>query len=451
MKWRDMLNMIKEKGVRVRAVAFALAAAMIMLGTAVINRVEAERYRRELAAGYQRAMLGLAENIGSIDIELKKSLCAGSAGQFSLLAAQMWGQAAQAKVLLGQLPVPPGKLEKVNLFFAQVGEYAMSVDDQYFADEHYAQLEALSNCASRLQVAVEEVVARLDDGGGWSRETARMTERLELIANVAADAGAGSGFDGTDDALAEYPVLIYDGPFSDDMMERRPLLTEGMENITMEDARGIAHRLSGNGGLKFVGEEISNMPSYSFSGKNFEVSITKAGGIPAYMINWRKTGTHHLSSSEAASRALRFLVMLGLPDMEAQSYDLRGDRCTMNFAYMEDGITIYPDQIKITVALDNGEIIGYDARDYIMNHTARQLPAAGKSAQEAEAAISPRLNIESCKLVLIPSGGLNEILCYEFMCADMTGNQAMVYINATTLKEEKILLCVKTPSGVKFC
>ncbi len=51
------------------------------------------------------------------------------------------------------------------------------------------------------------------------------------------------------------------------------------------------------------------------------------------------------------------------------NYYLRYDGTVLfNFVYKEQNITIYPDLVKVKVALDNGEIVGFDASTYYLNH-----------------------------------------------------------------------------------
>ena len=58
----------------------------------------------------------------------------------------------------------------------------------------------------------------------------------------------------------------------------------------------------------------------------------------------------------------------------------------------------YPDLIKVSVALDNGGIVEYDASGFLMNHTERDLAAASLTADEARENVSPYLTPDEGRL-----------------------------------------------------
>ena len=48
---------------------------------------------------------------------------------------------------------------------------------------------------------------------------------------------------------------------------------------------------------------------------------------------------------------------------------------------------------------------------------------------------------------MIPTGGKDEVLCHEFKCIDSEERHCLVYINAETGAEEKILILLEDESG----
>ena len=119
----------------------------------------------------------------------------------------------------------------------------------------------------------------------------------------------------------------------------------------------------------------------------------------------------------------------------------------MNFAAVQEGVLCYPDLIKVEVALDNGRIVGFEAAGYLMNHTLRDLSAPAVSLEEAQAEDSPDLTVLSTALTLIPTGGEYEVLCHEFKCESPDGRHYLVYVNAQTGEEERILLLLEDENG----
>ena len=78
------------------------------------------------------------------------------------------------------------------------------------------------------------------------------------------------------------------------------------------------------------------------------------------------------------------------------TYAMRADNiAVIPFAPEIDDVLIYPDLIKVNVALDNGEVVGYEALGYIMSHhTGRSL--SPRSALKRQG----RQLIRSCRSLL---------------------------------------------------
>jgi germination protein YpeB len=107
---------------------------------------------------------------------------------------------------------------------------------------------------------------------------------------------------------------------------------------------------------------------------------------------------------------------------------------------------LYPDLVKVTVALDNGGIIGTEATGYLMSHGQRELPEPKVSKEQAQSAINPSLTVSGGRLVLIPSGVTGEKLAYEFP-AKLGGESYLIYIDALTGREENVLKLIETANG----
>ena len=119
---------------------------------------------------------------------------------------------------------------------------------------------------------------------------------------------------------------------------------------------------------------------------------------------------------------------------------------TINYAYEQDGVTIYSDLIKLKVALDNGEVLGIETKGYLNSHEERNIQQAKISKEQAKENLNPKLQIESEALAIIPTKWRTERLCWEFK-GKVDDTDFLVYINAETGKEEDILVIVNTPNG----
>ena len=105
--------------------------------------------------------------------------------------------------------------------------------------------------------------------------------------------------------------------------------------------------------------------------------------------------------------------------------------------------------LAIHVALDTGEILSYNASGYLMNHHQRSLQAPSVPAEKARESVSSRLEIQKePSLALIPTPGLDEVLCWEFVCKGEDGEDILVYINGETGMEERIYELIESDNGI---
>lgn len=66
------------------------------------------------------------------------------------------------------------------------------------------------------------------------------------------------------------------------------------------------------------------------------------------------------------------------------TYYLKSENiATINYAAQQDGVTLYPDLIKVKIALDTGEILSMEAQGYIFNHMQREELIPQISIEEA--------------------------------------------------------------------
>ena len=124
----------------------------------------------------------------------------------------------------------------------------------------------------------------------------------------------------------------------------------------------------------------------------------------------------------------------------------QGGIVTINYAYSQNDVTIYPDLIKLKIALDNGEVLGIETTGYLNSHTERNIPEVKVSKEKALENLNEKLEIKSEGLAIIPTEWQTEVFCLEFK-GTIDEMDFLVYVNAETGKEEDILLIVNTPNG----
>ena len=449
---------MEKRRVRVLAASFTAAAFAVSVGFGVQGYARAEDYRRQLDNGYRQAFTELTTAAGELDAALEKVTYATTPSLFASLCAQAYATAQAAQSALGELPYGNVELEQTAAFFAKAGDYAMAMArgagaECVCTDESRETLRGLAAAAGELSATLQALQLQLDGGALHPEDVAAVEARLAAAAEDGGQVTSGSAFQTVEADFPQVPTLIYYGPFSEHLSSRTPQMLEGLPQVTEEEARRAAAAFAGLRAEVFTrtSDGAGNLPAWGFSaladGGELYVEITKQGGQVLQMLSSRPVGEAALSRKEGVEQAASFLDAHGYQDM-APSYFLEGDGIlTVHFAPVLDGVYCYPDLVKVGVALDNGDVVSFEAHGYLMNHGAREPAAPAVSADEAAERVDSSLTVLSRQLALIPTGGEYEVLCHEFKCQNADGGHVLVYVNAATGQQERILLLLEDENG----
>ena len=231
------------------------------------------------------------------------------------------------------------------------------------------------------------------------------------------------------------------------------------ENIDEEKAKQIAIEFFGQEKIAEISSngfsENGNIPSYDFyvklnngdKDRSASISISQKGGHIVFVNDNRNVEAESISFEEASNIGIQFLKAKGYENMKTTYYLKQQGIATINYAYEQDGVIVYPDLIKLKIALDNGEILGLESTGYLNSHEQRKLPEVKISKEDAKKVLNKNLQISNERLALIPTEYQTEIFCWEFT-GKVDDTDFLVYINAETGKEEDILIIQDTPDGM---
>ena len=444
----------------VRLISFTLALIAALAAAAIGGYTAARKYRTTIEYSYQRALGELTEYISNLDITLEKGQYAASAKQIEGLSSALWRQAGNAKMALSQLPIAGTELEGTYKFLSQVGNFCMALSDKVESGEPVTEqereaLDQLSGYASALSKQLGQMESDLYNGALTLEST---QDTLIGDGQEPAMPDINSGFHEMEEGFADYPTLIYDGPFSDHIQQQKPKYLAGKAAVSQSQALLSARKATGTESLAYAGNSSGNLPCYLFTGGGeggtalLSVSVSQAGGVVETFTNARPVGEPVLTVEEGLEKAQAALAGRGLGEFVFRYYSLADGILTVNFAaaaeYGGQEVVLYPDLVKVGIALDTGETVLYDAKGFLQNHTERELPAVAVTEGEARAALSTRLTPESHAMALIPSDGLSETYCHEFLCRGQDGEKVLVYVDVETGMEEQILILLESDTGV---
>lgn len=176
------------------------------------------------------------------------------------------------------------------------------------------------------------------------------------------------------------------------------------------------------------------------------IAVSQKGGHIVYMNYYREVKEEKINPDQALEIGKKFLEEKGYSNMKETYYMMQSGNIVINYAYMQDDVTVYSDLIKLKIALDNGEILGMELAGYLNCHEERNIDKEIISKEKAKENLNKEIEIMSEGLAIIPTEFLTEILCWEFK-GKVDDNEFIVYINAKNGEEEDILMIINTPNG----
>ena len=421
----------------------------IILGYLFLNQKNAYATTKENE--YNMAFYEVVEYVQNVKTYLAKAMVSKSAEHGAEMLTHVWREANLAQAYLGMLPIESQELENTEKYLNQVSEFSYSlsrknIEGQSLTDDDIKKIKELYNYSNDLSNTLNEMADELNNGILTWQDLMRNTEGSE-ISEV-------STFDVVEENFHEYTGLIYDGAFSEHLInvDRRGLTGD---EIDEETAKQKAEEFIGKDKISntqnngFV--ENGDIPVYRFeittnANQKIGISISKKGGHVVYLISNRDVEEQKIDEQEAISKGKEYLSGKGFSNMQETYYMKQDGFIIVNYAYKQDKIIIYADLIKVKIALDNGEVIGLETTGYLNNHYVRQIPNPKISLESARNNLSAKSQITSQGLAIIPTEWKTEKFCYEFK-GKIEDVDFIAYINAETGEEEDILIVTNTENG----
>ncbi|MBR1810445.1 MAG: germination protein YpeB [Clostridia bacterium] len=430
--------------------SFLIAAFLSLSIWGVREHTQKEKYNRLIMLTNQQSVTELATYMSELEDSLAKSLYCKTSPMLSNIAAKLWRESSCAKLSLSHLGDSDMHLPGTYKFLSQVGDYTLYLSEkaakgETITEDEYQMLKTLKGYAEKYAQQASYMTDLIDSNSfsfGKS-DIAYLDKNMETV--QFSDAMVDS-----EKNVSDFPTLIYDGPFADSVETKKSLMLEHAQTISDEDGRKRAATLlhTDLGNIETIGEEHGNAASYLYTDGSKTVAVTKKGGYLRYMLGNEYAEEETMGIPEAITKGREFLESIGYLGMEDNYYAEADGIATVNYVYTQNGVTCYPDLIKVSVALDSGDITAFDATHYLMYHHARELTAVGNDLAKLTASVNPHLSIRDYKSAVIPTDGADEIFTVEFFCRSEDGTDVLVYVNPATGFEENILLLTYSDNGI---
>lgn len=449
----DFKDRLRDR--KMLTIVVTLVAIILVLGV-IIFKKQLE-YRNLAENSYNNAFYQLVEYVNQTEVLLAKSTITNSSKHGAETLTNIWRDSTLAESYLARLPIGTQELETTQKFLNQLSDYSYTLANKTIGGEDLSQedldnLTKLHEYCSSLKDTLNQLEVDLYSGNiKWGElEKAGGEALIQEASNLSQ-----SSFGSIVEDLHEYAGLIYDGAFSNHMTNpERVGLTGG--DIDEAKAIKIAKDFIGNDRITEINSngqsQNANIECYSFTAKVsneeiFTIAISVKGGHVVFMNSNRNIINESVSPEDAVKKGEEFLESKEFKNMKPTYYMNNGGVLTVNYAYEQDGVTMYPDLVKVKIALDNGEILGIETTGYLNCHREkRELQESKISLEDAKSKLNKNLNVSSSGLAVIPTEWGTEVLCYEFK-GNTADNDFIVYINAETGEEEDILMIINTPEG----
>lgn len=426
-------------------VALLAIAAAVVVGVVSTNKVarmrmsvidDANAYKIGQENGYKQSLYLACDSMKNLDANLGKTAVSHDTAHQTEMLAKVIVHSNQVNQCLSNLPFEASdKLANCQKFVNQTQDYAtyllgkLSQGEQLSADERVALCNldyVAGNLYDFLQAYAESDSGMFITNGNGQNNVGSLSDSLSDV----------------EDNAFEYEKLIYDGPFSDSVEKK---VYKPSTPLSRDKLDVIAGELFD--GAKFNAEINHEGKLYLYDVTDGRVYLTQDGKVAQYEA-YSEVST--LEAYEPATcdkcieAAEEFCRKLG--------YDVKGvwisktqDTVTyVNCATVVDDVIVYPDLIKVALN-DKGEVVGFEARAYLLNHTDWDVSFGQTSEDTARKALDPALKVTNVAKALVEKNN-KQYLCYEFQC--MQGDrQYYVYVDSVTGNEVEIFKVISGTEG----
>ncbi|HZW82634.1 MAG TPA: PepSY1/2 domain-containing protein [Candidatus Deferrimicrobium sp.] len=415
---------------------------------------------------YQQAARDMVSHSELMENFLAKAQASGSNANNLIHFTGAWQEANAALNNMSKLPVENPGSTHISQFLNQTSEFSYLLAQRIagggtIKPEEQKMLADLNENARKTNESLSELMQRVEyDNLAWVKPEPNIMQRVTGWFKGTAEADTtdvkqpttvAQGIQMMDSQLQKLPPLEYEGRFTGKVTQEPKGLPpneatkeQGQKNLT--DFFG---KLGLNYSIQYQEDTQGIIPTYKYvlnGNPNIIAETSKRGGVPMIFSDNREIGERTISPEDAKAKAANYLRNIGYPSLYLTSIEDYQSYVTLSYVVVEDGVRIYPDKVIVKVAMDNGEIVTYISRAYLMFHQPRNLGKPKLSVAQARRYLKPDFKVSDTALVLLAKDNYAEKLCYEFR-GHTDSEEFLVYINVATGFEEEMYRILKTPEG----
>lgn len=397
---------------------------------------------------YQKSLNDLVKNIDDVEVGISKLVATNNSKTQKKILDDLYVNCVLASANLSQLPISSNKVISVTNFINTCGGYMYSLSEKIDSgntlnDSDFNNVESLLGQSKIVLYDITNFISSLSyDYLVLNNVTLSDGENSEFTA----------GLTSNENTVSKEPSLIYDGPFSESVVNKK---INGLPEtiISKEEGDKKANSLLKyfNGfSVKYLGDTTGKFETYNYSLSQNEnvlfVQISKRGGVLLNITSSNIGGNKNLTKFECEKIAKSIAYEFGFADLYSV-WDLELNNVIyINLAPIYDGVIYYPDLIKVKIDKTSGVIIGWEAQNYAYNHVEREDFPNGIGILIGEQLLNNKLTVIERNYSVIPNEFSGESYAYEYICS-WDEYTYYIYLDAITGEELNILRVVKTTNG----
>lgn len=401
---------------------------------------------------YQRAFADLVYSIDQLHRELGKSLALNGAAQVAPTMATIWRLSYNAQNSAGQLPLTLLPLTETEQFLSRIGDFSFQMlRRDLHAEPPTAKERKTFQELYRASGDVRDTLRKMQEDIYTQKLRWMDVEQALAQSEIQADQGIIDGIQEVSKRIEGYEEIDFGNlPQTSEALRIMRLKSLGEPTIDETKAKEIALAAVGikqpaqidvipveDEGVHLYDVSIDVTSGDGANGARYTVEIARSDGRVLWWMNARPLGKPRYSVEQGYVVALRALQSRNYPPLENVKTERYGTNAVYTFVPIDQGILLYPDNLVVNVALDQGEIIGVNQTDFLLFHRERHLgkPVLGEAA--ARNKLSSQFKVEKTRQALIINDQNEEVLTYEFT-GTLYDLPYRIYLNAATGIEEKV-------------
>ena len=399
-----------------------------------------------LEQSYQRSFYDAVKEVDNIDLNLSKMLATNDNEARQTYLVDLAVNAELAENSVQNLPLEDESKFYTTKLINQIGDYSKYLNKKLINGENLSSkdIETLNNLY-QMNLSLKEMLDKtaVDMNGDFTFMAIEKGNSANMFTE---------GFNKLENLSVDYPELIYDGPFSDGKEARE---VKGLSGKVIDEANAkeIFIKTFSDYKLdmvKVVGKTMSQIECFNVQAEvNDDLLYAQISAKGGRLVMFSYAGSCRdtiIDGESAEQKASEFLTNNGFDNMKAVWINLAGNVYTINYAYEQNGIIVYPDLVKVRVCAETSMVIGLEATSYFTNHTTRSIVKPVLSEKQAQDKLSLGIRVDTKRLVVVPVGEQMERLCYEFS-GEINDAKYYIYIDAVSGRQVEMFKVIKSTEG----